>query len=185
MAKRRLLEWMRCKLVAHAREVVAPIKEKKELDSAYEKASTLVRSMLLTKYPPKEMVVLKKFGFGGFVCSIKVQFPNGVVDKFEFEEDDAIFIASSYGQIHAVNQKTADAIERWSRVKATFTKERDKRVAAYKALVDGSRYVEDIVAVWPEAVYIIPPTALPIPLGPEQIAMVKQDMLERSVVGAA
>lgn len=182
MAKRRLLQWMREKLENHAHNVVLPAKEKAALDSAYAKAMPLVRKLVETRYPKADMKVLAKYGHGAADREVKVQHPNGVIDQFVFDKDDAPYVPGGYehrNRIYLATAETAAAIERWIKARDAYKTERDKRLEAYKALILGSSFVEDIVAVWPEAAKVIPPTALPIALSPEKIALVKNDLKER------
>lgn len=181
MAKRRLLQWMRDRLNSHADKVVLPVAEKKVLDAAYKRAEALARSAVQKKYPPADMRVLEKYKCVSREVSIKFQLPNGVVTQFMFNGDDRLAIPSSwsYNEIFLADTATANAIEKWTTARDAFKTERTKRLTAYKALIDGSGYVEDIAEFWPEAKAILPAGSPPIPLGPEQIALVKADLRER------
>jgi hypothetical protein len=182
MAKRKMLVWMREKLEAHAGRVVEPAKEKKALDAAYVKAQVLVRKAVEAKYPPSEMRVLKKHQCSEVDTEVRVQFPNGVVQQFVFSNEDAPLIPNHYEakrRIYLVDATTATAVEKWVDARDAHKAERKRRLDAYKALIQGASYVEDIVSVWPEVAAVIPAQSLPIALGPEQIAVVKQDLRER------
>lgn len=183
MAKRKLLQWMRDQLNSHAERVVIPLKEKAALDTAYAKASGLIAKVVQQKYPVADMKVLAKYKAAAPDFEIKVQFPNGVVSQFRFEADDAPRVPDHFearNRIYLLDQKQADAAERWLSTSEAYKAERKKRLAAYKALTQGASYVEDIVELWPEAAKIIPQTALPIALGPKEIALVKADLRERA-----
>lgn len=181
MAKRRLLQWMRDRLSAHAEKVVIPAAEKKTLDAAYAKAAPLVTATVAKKYPPSDMKVLRKYSAGSQHDSIKLQFPSGVVTEFKFEKDEGPYTArASYDdRIFLADAPTTAAVEKWEAARDAYVTERKKRMTAYRALIDGASTVEDIVDVWPEVKGILPAGSPPIPLGPEQIALVKADLRER------
>lgn len=182
MAKRRLLQWMRDRLGSHAEKVVIPIREKKVLDAAYKKAETLVLGAVAKRYPIADMKVLAKYESASQDKTIKLQFPNGIVTEFEFDEDHGPRTPNTrnYSRIYLADAATATAVDRWETARGEYTEERKKRLAAYAALIAGAGYVEDVTEVWPEAKTILPAGSPLIPLGPEQIALVKADMRERT-----
>lgn len=181
LAKRKLLQWMRERLTSHAGKVVLPAREKKALDAAYTKASALVLATVAKRYPLADMKVLERYEAGSKQSDIKLQFPNGVVTQFTFDDGAGPYTPSiSYsGRMFLADASTAAAIDRWEAARGEYTEERKKRLAAYTALIAGADYIEDIIALWPEAKDILPAGSPPIPLGPEQIALVKADMKER------
>lgn len=182
MAKRQLLVWMREKLGAHVDATVEPARQKKTLDAAYAKASTAVRKIVEAKYPPAEMKVLQKHKCSHPYSKIKVQYPNGVVQQFEFAASDAPEMPDRYevnNRIYLIDATCAAAVEKWAEASEAYKAERKKRIDAYRALLQGAKYVEDLVDVWPEAASLLPKHDLPIALGPEQIAVVKSDLRER------
>jgi hypothetical protein len=182
MAKRKLLQWMRDLLTKHAETVVVPVGEKKALDAAYKKAAPLVRGLVEKRFPTADMKVLKKYGAACDLCDVKLTLPNGVVTQFKFNEDDRPLGRDTYeyrNVMHLADTKMAAAVECWLAAVETFKTERAKRLTAYKALIAGSSNVEDIVEFWPEAKGILPAGSPLIPLGPEQIAVVKADLRER------
>lgn len=182
MAKRRLLEWMREKLNSHASKIVLPVREKKALDTAYAKAAPLVAAIVQKKFPPAEMKMLAKWKAAAQCKSPKLQLPNGVVLEFKFADDEGPLRPDQYdyrGQIYLANSETAVAVERWRTAVESYDNERKARLVAYEALIRGASYVEDIVEIWPEVKGILPAGSPPIPLGPEQIALVKADLRER------
>lgn len=182
MAKRKLLQWMRERLEAHANKVVIPAAEMKVLDATYKKAGPLVAAIVSKKFPPAEMKVLAKWKATHDVCSAKLQLPNGSVVQFSFREEARPVCPDTYEyrqQIYLVDASTAAAVEKWIDAKEVYDAERKKRLAAYRALALGASYVEDVIEVWPEARGVLPAGSPPIALGPEQIALVKADQRER------
>lgn len=182
MAKRKLLQWMRDLLTKHAEDVVIPAAEKKAVDAAYKKAAPLARALVEKRFPPDDMKVLKKYSAACEFEDATFTFPNGVVAQFKFNKDDRPLGRDTYEYRHIMylaDAKLASAIENWRAAVETYKAERTKRLTAYKALIAGSSNVEDIVDFWPEAKGILPAGSPPIPLGPEQIALVKADLRER------
>lgn len=182
MAKRRLLQWMREQLSAHANKVVIPVKEKRALEAAYAKAEPLVLAVVAKRYPAADMKVLAKYECASPDARVKLQFPNGVVTEFEFEKDRGPITAntSSYGRIFLTDAKTAEAVEKWETTRDDYAAERKRRLAAYAVLIAGAGHVEEVIEAWPEAKGILPAGSPPIPLGPEQIALVRADQKERA-----
>ena len=181
MAKRRMLQWMRDRLENHAEKVVIPAVERKALDAAYKRAAPLVVAVVAKKYPPADMKVLQKYNAGAQHDTTKLQFPNGVVTQFEFDKDAGPYTArASYDdRIFLADAATAAAVEKWEAARDAYKIERKRRMDAYKALIAGAATIEDIIAVWPEVSGVLPAGSPPIPLGPEQIALVKADLRER------
>lgn len=182
MAKRKLLQWMRERLNAHADKIVLPAAEGKALETAYRKALPKVTAVVQKKFPPVEMKILLKWKSACETGSAKLQYPNGVVTEFKFQVGDYSLRPSEYeyrGQMYLVDASTAAAVDAWKSASELYESERAKRLVAYKALIAGASTVEDLTDVWPEAKGILPAGSPLIPLGPEQIALVKADQRER------
>lgn len=182
MAKRKLLQWMRDRLMSHAKEVVQPNIEKRALDAAYKKAAPMVAAIVTKKFPPAEMKSLKKWHCCCVCDDPRLQLPNGSIVEFQFDADEAPSRPDQYqyrNQIFLADASTSAAVEKWIAARDAYKVEREKRLVAYRALVDGAGYVEDVIDVWPEAKDILPAGSVPIPLGPDQIALVRRDQKER------
>lgn len=182
MAKRKLLQWMREQLKEHAEKVVLCSAEKKALDVAYKKAAPLVTAIVHQKFPPAEMKILKKWKSASVEDDPKLSTPDGSVIEFVFEKDDYPLYPGGYDynrQIYVANAATAAAVEKWVVARDAYKAERKKRLDAYRAMIDGSSTVEDLIGVWPEAAGVLPAGSPPIALGPEQIAIIKADLRER------
>lgn len=182
MAKRKLNNWMRQTLKRAAEKMVVPVEQKTVLDAAYKKAAPLVRKAVQKKYPPKDMKICLKYQAASIDDCIKVQYPNGGVQEFKFEHDTGPIVTQKtyHGQMYLIDQETAEAVEAWADATQAYKDEYKKRIAAYHALIDGANYLDDVLAVWEDAANLIPLNALPIALGPEQIALVKADVEERA-----
>jgi len=183
MAKRRLTSTMRYRLKRFAEDTVKPVAEAAALKAAYELAAPLVRRVVEQRYNPTEMAVLEKYGFTERDTCIRVQFPNGVVQEFSFDQQLAApLVPDRRGcskRIYLADELTAAAIEAWADATNAYDAEKKQRVDAYSALALGSQYVEDVCAIWPEAATVLPADNALIALGPEQIARIKADRHER------
>lgn len=182
MAKRRLTQAMRDRLVLYAQKNVAPAQETKALAAAYKKAEPLVRKIVEAKYKPADMVVCAKYELTRPDACVRFQLPNSVVTEFSFESEAVAPIVvgnNCYSRMYLADEKAAAAIEAWVSARDALKVEFKKRVEAYHALAAGSTYVEDVVAVWPEVADLFPADNALIALGPDQIALVRADIQER------
>lgn len=182
MAKRRLLQWMRDKLIAHAEKSVSPAKETKVLAAAYKKAEPLVRKLVEAKYKPADMAICAKYDVTKPDACIRVQFPNGGVEQFDFSDMETAPIVvkgNCYSRMFLADDKTAAAVEAWVSARDAFKAECNRRIKAYRALVLASSSVEDVVASWPEVATLLPAASDLIPINPEQIAILQADLRER------
>ncbi len=182
MAKRPLRVWMRDKLIAHAENNVAPAKEAKALAAAYKKAEPLVRKIVEAKYKPADMAVCAKYELTKPDTCIRVQFPSGGVEQFDFADAASapiIVKGNCYSSMYIADDKTAAAVEAWVTARDAFKTEKNRRIQAYKALVHVSSTVDDVVAAWPEVATLLPEATDLIPISPEQIAILQADRKER------
>jgi hypothetical protein len=181
-ARIRLNSSNRDELIKFADTIVEPKKERKALDAAYAKAKPLVTKAVGAKYPPRDMAVLRKYGLATSDQKVKLSCPNGSFVQFIFNEGDAPDTADRYDSAaFLADEATADAVEAWVDATAKHSTERRARVNAYRALIQGSTFLDQVTGVWPEAEGLIQPNRLPIALGPEQIAIIKGDVRERKV----
>lgn len=182
MAKRRLLQWMREKLIAHATNNVSPAKEAKALAAAFKKAEPLVRKLVEAKYKPADMIVCAKYSLTKPDACVRVQYPSGAVQQFDFPDMETAPVVTSgscYNRMFLADDKTATAVEAWVAARDAFRAESKKRIQAYTALVQASTTVEDVIAAWPEVAELLPAANDLIPINPEQIAILQADLKER------
>lgn len=180
-AKVRLNAWTRDNLKAVAKKAVSPATERAALAVAYKSAAPLVRKMVEAKFPAKDMRVCAKYDVAEVDDCINMQFPNGVVDTFYFDEGTGPLVARAtyHGQMYLADADTATAVEVWLDRKKAFEAERKKRLAVYVSLIETTTYAEDLVSVWPEAAEHIPAHHLPVALGPDEMALLAADRQER------
>lgn len=183
MAKRRLNNSMREQLFRKARASINPTKETAAVEKAYAKAAPLVRAVVEKKYPLADMDVLKKYNMARQDACIRLSYPNGVVQQFNFNENYPR-VPDRYdcnNRIYLIDQKGADAVEAWADAAAALKAEKDKRYEAYCALINGTKYLEDLIESWPEIADMFPTEGGSlIPLNPDTIALIQKDMKERS-----
>ena len=148
--------------------------------AAYRKLAPLVKAIVAQRYPSRDMNVLRRYGLVKQSGRVKLQMPNGTVSQFDFAVNDwACIAAYQTSDIYLADEAVADAVERWMAASEAYAAERKVRLASYNALIAGAATVEDLADVWPEALAVIPKAHLPLAFGPEQIAVVKRDQMER------
>lgn len=183
MAKRHLYAWMRAQLRDHVNKNVHPVAEKKAMDAAYKKALKPILAVVHKKWPVKDMAVLEKHGVSETAATINLSFPNGVVQQLAFDNDAPLCPnRGRYHQMFLVDQDTADAIEAFLDAQKVYNTERERRVKAYLALIDTSKYIEELVDVWPEAATLLPQGSVPTIMSPEMISLLHADQQERRVI---
>ena len=181
MAKRKLNSLMRSKLNEYALEAVIPANEAKAIQEAYDKAAPMVRTIVEKKFPPDDIKICAKYGVVDEDDCIQLQMPNGVHEQFEFEKDFPKIVngGNCSTRVYLADETTANAVEAWVDARDAFKSEKKKRLNAYRALINGSVYLEDVCEVWPQAAEICPPENALLALGPEQIEWIKADLKER------
>lgn len=190
MAKLRLLQHMKNTLRANAEQHIKPEGLQQSYDAAYKAAVPVVTAAVTAKFKPDEMAVLHKFECARRTNRVRVLYPNGVVQQFDYangtKDEELPFVPASdkfhygNGSVYPLNEKGAVLVEAWHVARSTLQTEYTKRRLAYAALIEGATYLEDLLGVWPEAAAIIPKTGgAIIALGPDQIETIKRDLEER------
>ena len=140
-------------MIQFARENVDCGKEQKARDAAYNRAADLVGADTLKKYPLDEMEVLKKYSVAEVDYCIKGGDPRGVFQRFVFEDDDdrAPLVPVAYCSSRSVpfSSKTSAAIQKLELSNDAYQKKFERILRDYRALIEGSRYFEDVLEVWP------------------------------------
>ncbi|HVJ31609.1 MAG TPA: hypothetical protein VND94_00720 [Terriglobia bacterium] len=181
MAKTRLTQWLRDKMLDKAKEQMVVTKEKAALDKAYAKCAPLVRKVVIAKFPVSDMDILAKYDLIRIDECIKLRLTAGGIVGFNFEQADAVRVPHHYGcgsRIYEADEKLTKAHEDWSAAKDALDAAIAAKTADYRALISGSRYLEEIEAVWPGASFIRPLIGrnLPATLSPDIIARVTADV---------
>lgn len=181
MAKRPLREWMRDVLNRHVSSKIDPPAERKAMDAAYRKAAPMVSRMVARKFKPEEMKILTKYGVSNLDTCIKITMPDARVVEFELREADAVAVPSGrcQGRMYLGDDILMAAYDAHHKSVEAHENETNKRIAAYRALIQSASTVEDIIAVWPEAAALLPATAVMAPLTDEQLALIRADTTER------
>ncbi|HYT41917.1 MAG TPA: hypothetical protein VEP90_06195, partial [Methylomirabilota bacterium] len=165
-------------------DFVKPEKQRQILEDAYETAAPFIRAAVEKKYPTKDMEVCKKYDLVSSDDCIKVQCNTGEIDMFNFKDETGPLVVSpTYtGTIYPLDVKSTKAFHNWKKAKEKLENETEKRQKAYRMVIGAATYLDDITAIWPEAVNYVPQTtALPVPIHPDQIAIVMADQRERGV----
>lgn len=184
MAKKtRLTMSARFALKKLAGELVTSPDEDKAVKAAYKKAAPLVRSIVETKYPPKDMRVLQKYKKAQKDDCIKLQLAAGGIEVFNFAGNTGPMVAhKTYeGVIYPADTIATDAVLEWKKAVDARTAARDQKIADYKTLIYAARNLEDVTAIWPEAEKVrsqLKSTALVV-LSPDVVTRIQADVATR------
>ena len=154
MAKNRLLMRHKNMLNRFAKQNVTAPKEAAKRARAYERAAKLVRADVEKKYPPADMEMLVKYSVAKPDTCINGGSPTGQFIAFEFENTaDAPMVPNRYCSTRSIpfTKATVEAIEKYDLAKTEDESAKEKILADYRGLIDGSRYFEDLLQIWPGA----------------------------------
>lgn len=153
MAKKRLNQSDRRALTRFASRNIKTEKETRAKEAAYQKACKAVIQDVQKCFPPEEMKILLKYKVASRDDCIKGATPSGQFLGFEFNENDGPLTPNKYCSSRSIpfRQSTAEAIEKFDLAKTTEKDAHRKIMSDYQALINGSRYFEDVVEIWPAA----------------------------------
>lgn len=189
MAKTRLNQGHREFLRKLMQEIVTCPEEVAEVEKTYAAAEPLVRKAVEAKYPAKDMKVLRRYEAAKQDDCIKLQLSAGGVEMFHFKPDTGPIVAkvTYQGAIYLADEKTTDAVQNWIAAREIASKRIREKHTDYEALIEGTNYLEDIEAVWPEAAELRKRIAkqLPAVLSEEVVKRIKADSKARAALAAA
>lgn len=154
MAKTRLNMRHREVLRHFASENIVCDVEQKARDKAYAKASKLVRSAVETRFPVRDMEVLKKYSVAEPDKCINGGTPAGNFIRFNFDTDDeSPLCPSRYCSSRSIsfNQNTVDAIQALEKASNELEKAKSEKYTAYRSLIASCVTFEELIEVWPAA----------------------------------
>lgn len=181
MAKTPLNIGHRNALSEFAKKHVTDEKTKAVMDKAYAKTISALLPMIKKSFPPDDMEVLRKYEVTRRDSCIQGGDPEGRVIRFEFREEDAPLLPDKYCSSRQFQFTAAcrDLINAYGVAKLAHEKALEEKLSDYRRLIMGSRYFEDLTAIWPAAETLRPsivrqPTALAV-LSEETIARIRRD----------
>lgn len=153
MAKTRLLASHKETLWRLANTQAGEAVSTKAIEDAYASAVEALAPIINAKYPPCDMKVLRKYEAGRIDKCVRCAVVGGGVIQFEFKQDDAPYLPRGYcsGRNFAISQEIFNLIDAHHVAIQARQKEVGRIVSAYGALIEASRYVEDILEAWPGA----------------------------------
>lgn len=183
MAKTRLNVDVRDRLRKFAKDNIAVPKELKAFDAAYAKAAKLVTKAVRDKYPADHMEILERYDVVTRDKSVKVVDPNGRITEFRFRDEDRPVRPRNYHHREVFKSTNAclGAIDDWELKSAAYETARAEILRHYHALIEASRYVEDVIEVWPASSTILTQFLsergknLPAAVSDETIAFVRKN----------
>lgn len=168
-----------------AADTVKKLVDAKAMDAAYKLAVPLVRKAVETKYPPKDMEVLKKYECADVDTCVRLQLTAGGIEQFEFCDADAVYrpdTGSCRRHIYATDAATSKAVSAYLLEREKFQKLKSQKLGDYIALIDHAQTLEQIESIWPEASALRGRIgrALPVVLSDDVIARIKADSRRRA-----
>ena len=154
--KTRMNQGHRDALRAFAKRYLEKVYPSTEVDAAYAEADKAVRRLVEENYPKREMKTLLKYEVAERADSISVQLTAGGFDRFYFKSkpDNLPLVprkSSWTGICVPADQQATDAINKYN---DTFKRREETiktRLTDYRDLILVTKYVEDLLEVWPEA----------------------------------
>ena len=142
-------------LVRFANENIQTPKETRKAETTYKKAAQMVAADVVKRFPPDDMAVLERYQVARRDECIQGGSPSGQFVRFEFRDGDesAPVVPKRYCSTRSIpfRATTCDAISRYELAKEALDEARATILTDYKALINNSRYFEDVVEVWPGA----------------------------------
>lgn len=187
MAKLRLNQYLRNELRRNIEVAAHPIDLKVALDKAYLVAVDAVRAAVARTLPDTDRKVLAKYDLLQKRDNIVLILSDGDRKSFilrkepQSEGDDTVpedklfqVPGSWYHEAHTpLNTTETKKVEAYWDAKSAYEAEMKKRSIAFETLISGAVYLEEVVAVWPEAAHLVPETkGLVLALSPEQMAII-------------
>jgi len=183
MARTRLLVSAKDSLRRFARQNVAASKEQKALDAAYSKAAKLLMPIIEKRFPTADMELLNKYKVARRDTCIRCVNENGRVVQFDFTNDDAPLLPDRYcsSRNSTVTKACLSAIDDWLVKRDACEKAEKKILDQYFALIEATRYAEDIIEIWPASEPALAPYVelrkqkLPVAVSPDTIAFIRKN----------
>ncbi len=153
MAKIRLSDVSRRRLIGEAKTFVERFYPTKEIDALRERLSDPVRACVEHKFPVKDMAVCRKYHVGKTEDLIKIISLTGSVTRFSFlYQTGPYVIGGRYaGRIYAAPARLVQQVERLHDLETARAGEINLRMKDYTALINGAKIFDEVCAVWPEA----------------------------------
>jgi NADPH:quinone reductase-like Zn-dependent oxidoreductase len=183
MAKTRLLVSAKDSLRQFARQNVAASKEQKALDATYKKAAKLLMPIIEKQFPKADMELLDRYKVARRDTCIRCVNENGRVVQFNFTSDDAPLLPARYhsSRNFMVTKTCLTAIDDWLLKKDACKKAEQEILSQYFALIEATRYAEEILEIWPAAEpalasYVkLRKQKLPVAVSPDTIAFIRKN----------
>lgn len=161
--------------------------EERAAVDAYVAALPIVRTLVMDRYPPKDMAVLEKYHATYEDRCIRIQLSSGGIVEFCIRKEDKPCVVPGnhhrdhgcQGRIYAAGPEATQLIQNALDAAEAREQARNKKLADYRALIAASTTLEQIEAVWPFGGEELRPRkgrALPVILSDEVVARIKADV---------
>lgn len=155
--KTRLNQRGRQALYRLAREVVSCPDNQAVADAAYLHAKNLVTNMIISRFPPIDMLILKRYDVTQENETIYISNLRGVAKKNNmgcwcFQADDKPPLTPySCSIVYEADDDTRDAVEASIHADEALEDAIKTKLTDYNALIEASVTFEQVLEVWPEA----------------------------------
>lgn len=135
----------------HIASTIDRAKEAKLLVVILDGTNAAVRA----KYPEKDMAVLRKYNVTRTDYCLRLQFPSGRVDGFNFSKEDAVADLPckagcySNNDVFAVSEAVEKAFDGHAKEKAENDKKKNEKLGQFYAFVNACQTVEEVLDVIP------------------------------------
>lgn len=184
MPKTRLSQGSRSVLQRHATKLVECPKEHAANETAHTAAYAAVRKMVETRYPPKDMAVLKRYGTADACLEVRIQLAAGGVTKWWFRTADKCPLSPSWTNIlYITDEATTKVLERHQETERALKDALSKKLSDYVSLISAANTFEDVLEVWPEAEAVrsqCGASAIIVAVTPEVVARIRADVRARA-----
>lgn len=150
--KTRLHERGRNALRQLARELVACPVEQKAADAAYASASVVVRKMIETRFPPRDMAVLKKYDVARADPCIRLSLTPGGYVFWNLRSTDKIPLQPGHNcATHIADEVVSASVNASNKAADDLKKALETKLRDYYSLITAATNFEAVLEVWPEA----------------------------------
>lgn len=183
MSKFRLNSHARDTLRALARDLVSCPAEQLLADKAHSEAATSVRKMIETRYPPKDMAVLKRYDQANADLCIRMELTPGGYHVWRFRPTEkAPLQPGPRCQTHIADEAVTEAVQRDIKAEEAFRTAIEKKLKDYNSLISAANTFEAVCEVWPEAERArgqCGASAVVVAVTPDVVERIKADIASR------
>lgn len=157
MPKTRLTKEVRDQLERLAKRSLVCEAEAAAERAAYDVIAPLVMTLVLKRFPARDMRILKKYEVARADTCIRLVNDGGGIEVFHFNEGEGPVVPSRYcsSRNFIAPAETLAALGEWEKARDAHKLAKQAAVAKYRAVINGARNAEDILEVWPASSVVL------------------------------